>query len=70
MGKLVTEKDIERLGKAVGMRLSAAEIEPMRAHIQNQLRSFEALEKIHTDGIEPTFDLQGEGRFVVGRLGE
>ncbi len=70
MDKLMTEQDIVRLGKAVGIELSAAEIEPMHTHIRKQLHSFEALNDIDTDGVEPTFDLQGEGRFKVGRRGE
>lgn len=70
MDKLVTDLDIERLGKAVGMQFSAAEAEPMLAHIQKQLHSFEVLNDIDTNGVEPTFDLQGEGRFMVGRCGE
>ncbi|MDE7107355.1 MAG: aspartyl/glutamyl-tRNA amidotransferase subunit C [Clostridiales bacterium] len=67
MDKLMTDQDIVRLGKAVEIKFSAAEIEPMQAHIQKQLHSFEALNDIDTDGVEPTFDLQGEGRFMVGR---
>ncbi|MDE6201355.1 MAG: hypothetical protein K2M47_05725 [Clostridiales bacterium] len=67
MNKLMTELDIVRLGKAVGIEFSAAEIEPMQAHIQKQLHSFETLDYIDTDGVEPTFDLDGEGRFKVGR---
>ncbi|MDE7405882.1 MAG: hypothetical protein K2M89_03290 [Clostridiales bacterium] len=70
MDKLMTEQDIVRLGKAVGIEFSAAEIEPMQAHIQKQLHSFDALGAISTDGVNPTFDLQGEGRFKVGRRGE
>ncbi len=70
MDKLMTEQDIIRLGKAVGLQFSAAEIEPMQAHIKKQLHSFEALNEINTDGVEPTFDLAGEGRFKVGRRGE
>ena len=70
MNKLMTEQDIERLGKAVGIQFSAAEVEPLYAHIQKQLHSFEALDNIDTNGIDPTFDLQGEGRFMVGRCGE
>lgn len=66
----MTEQDIERLCKAVGIEFSAAEIEPMHAHIRKQLHSFKALDDINTDGVQPTFDLQGEGRFKVGRLGE
>ncbi|MDE5562944.1 MAG: hypothetical protein K2J01_05300 [Clostridiales bacterium] len=69
MDKLMTEQDIERLSKAVGIQVSTAEIEPMHAHIRKQLHSFEALDNIDTNGIDPTFDLQGEGRFTVGRLG-
>lgn len=70
MDKLMTEQDIERLSKAVGIQFSAAEIEPIQAHIRKQLHSFEALDNIDTNGIDPTFDLQGEGRFMVGRWGE
>ena len=70
MNTLLTEQDSERLSKAVGIQFSTAEIEPMHAHIQKQLRSFEALNDIITDGVTPTFDLQGEGRFMVGRRSE
>ncbi|MDE5592481.1 MAG: hypothetical protein K2I75_00950 [Clostridiales bacterium] len=70
MDKLMKEQDIIRLGNAVGIQFSADEIEPMQAHIQKQLRSFKALDDINTDGVTPTFDLQGEGRFKVGRRSE
>lgn len=67
MDKLMTEQDIVGLGKAVGIQFSTVEIEPLQAHIRKQLHSFEQLNNIDTNDIEPTFDLQGEGRFMVGR---
>ena len=70
MIKQVTEQDIIRLGKAAGIEFTSAECKPISAHITKQLHSFEALNDIDTDGVEPTFDLQGEGRFMVGRCGE
>ena len=70
MIKQMTEQDIIRLGKENGFNYSAAECERIKAHIQKQLSSFEALNAVNTDGVQPTFDLAGEGRFKVGRCGK
>ncbi|MDE7164181.1 MAG: hypothetical protein K2O04_01995 [Clostridiales bacterium] len=70
MTKPMTKQDILRLSSDNGLSLSAEECERTEAHIQKQLYSFAALESINTDNVEPTFDLQGKGRFTVSRCGE
>ncbi|MCH5155802.1 MAG: hypothetical protein J1F69_04270 [Clostridiales bacterium] len=70
MNKQMTTQDIIRLGKECGFEYSKAECERMQAHIRKQLISFELLNNVNTDGIDPTFDLAGEGRFKMDRWGE
>ena len=70
MNKQMTNADIIRLGRGIGFDFSAEECQSLTAHIQKQLQSFEMLNCVDTDGVAPTFDLQGEGRFKVGRSGE
>lgn len=70
MIKQMTDTDIIRLGKTVGIDLSTEEAASVEAHIQKQLHSFSALESVNTNDIEPTFDLACEGRFMVSRCGE
>lgn len=70
MSKLMTATDIVRLGASVGIDFSADEAAQVKEHIQKQLGSFCVLNDIDTDGVDPTFDLDGKGRFTVGRCGK
>ena len=70
MNKQMTENEIFRLGKRIGFDYSAAELTDLSAHIKKQLLSFDALNDVDTDGVDPTFDLDGKGRFKVERRGE
>ena len=66
----MTNADIVRLSGRIFSDFSEAEILNLSAHIQKQIESFAMLDNVNTDNTEPTFDLQGEGRFMVERSGE
>ena len=66
----MTDNYILLLGKSIGFEYSAAELTGLSAHINKQLISFEALSGVDTDGVDPTFDPDGKGRFKVERRGE
>ena len=70
MNKQMTDSDIIKLGKRIGFDYSEADILSLSAHIRKQLTSFEALNGVKTDGVDPTFDPEGKGRFKVERSGE
>ena len=70
MNKQMTDNEIRHLGKRIGFDYSAAELSDLSAHINKQLLSFDVLNGVDTVGVEPTFDLDGKGRFKVERRGE
>ena len=70
MNKRMTDNEILLLGRKIGFDYSAEECTFLSAHIQKQLASFETLSGVKTDGVSPTFDPDGKGRFKVERRGE
>lgn len=70
MNKQMTDNDISRLGKRIGFDYSEADRLSLSAHIRKQLASFESLVGVNTDGVAPTFDPEGKGRFKIERSGE
>lgn len=70
MIKQMTVTDIVRLGKSVGIEFSAQAASDMNEHLNCQLFDFERLEKVDTCGVQPTFDLFGEGKNKIARRSE
>lgn len=56
----MTEQDVMRLGGAEKIQVSKEECVQITAHLNNQLRSFSALEFASTVGVPPMFGLDGD----------